>query len=165
MRRARIKAEEERKAAEAAAVAEATQPRPGAVPSRYVEFANKDETQVPPWRTSELFQTQRVLAKVSGIRKWGDLTPTGPSARWSEVSRRAASQAVASGEQQAEKRARPSFHPEMPAMPPPAATKAKAPTLPEEEIYPGLFNVLPDLRNAAAPTPTTGGNLAHSARS
>ena len=96
------------------------------------------------------------LVRSLGFARGGDLAPTGPSARWSEVSRRAASQAVASGEQQAEKRARPSFRPEMPAMPPPAAPKAKAPTLPEEEIYPGLFNLLPDLHNAASPTPTIG---------
>ena len=104
---AKIKAQKEKKAAEAAAVDEATQPRQGAVPSRFVEFANK--TQTPPWQTSEILQARRVLSKVSGIRTREDVTPFESSAGWSEVTRRARSQVVASGERHSEKRARPVF--------------------------------------------------------
>ena len=88
---AKIKAQKEKKAAEAAAVDEATQPRQGAVPPRFVEFANR--TQAPPWQTSEIFQAQRVLSKVSGIRKFSR------------------SQVAASGERHSEKKARPVFIP------------------------------------------------------
>ena len=132
---AKIKAQEEKKAAEAAAVDEATQPRQGAVPPRFVEFANR--TQAPPWQTSEIFQARRVLSKVSGIRTREDVTPFEPSADWSEVTRRARSQGVASGERQAEKKARPSFDPQMPALPPRPEPMAKAPALPEEERFRG----------------------------
>ena len=68
---AKAKAEEERRAAEAAEADRQTQPRPGAIPSRYVEYANQDEAQIPPWQTYQLSQAQRVLSKVSGIRKRG----------------------------------------------------------------------------------------------
>ena len=155
--RQKAKAEEERRAAEAAEVDKATQPRLGAIPTRYFDLTKKNESQIPPWAKYQLFQAHRVVGRVSGIRKRGDLTPSGPSARWSETSRRERSQAVAAGDVQAEKRSRASFHPEMPAMPPPASPKAPAPPLPEEEVYPGLYNLLPDLRSTAIPTPSTDG--------
>ena len=104
---AKIKAQKEKKAAEAAAVDKATQPRLGAVPPRFVEFANR--TQAPPWQTSEIFQARRVLSKVSGIRTREDVAPFEPSAGWTDVTRRERSQGVASGARQAEKKTRPVF--------------------------------------------------------
>ena len=79
-----------------------------------------------------------MLSKIPGIRKFSR------------------SQVVASGEKHFGKKARPVFYPKITALSPRPEPTAKAPPLPEEERFRGLFNLLPVLHHTAMPTPTSG---------